>query len=281
MPLVQRFGHGDQAKGFFWTMLLFAGFAFVFFLITFANTRERYIPEKHAEPTLRESMRAMLTNWPWAITLVLNLFYWIGFAMRSQTAVFYLRYNFQRPDLIPTTMLMNLAALPTIALAALLAKAIGKRNTMICGSAVMALGVFLIYVAGTSSVPLFLVGNIVANAGKGFFIGLIYALMADTVDFGEWKTGVRASGFLFAAATVGVKIGLGLGGALSAWTLSASGYVPNGTQTPATLVAIQANYITVPFVIALLNIALLLCYRLDAQHPKIVRELAERRAQFA
>jgi GPH family glycoside/pentoside/hexuronide:cation symporter len=120
----------------------------------------------------------------------------------------------------------------------------------------MTLGMGLIAFTPSTAPGLFIIDNIIANAGKGFFVGLLFAMMADTVDYGEWKTGVRAAGFLFAAANVGVKLGLGLGGAFSAWTLAAAGYVPN----------------------AVACIILLLLYRLDKRHSEIVRDLAARRA---
>lgn len=281
MPLVGYFGQGDKAKGFFWTMTLFAAVAFVFFLLTFFNTRERYQPAARHEPTIGESVRSALRNWPWAITLLLNLVYWFGFAMRMQTTVYYLRYNLGRPDLVPTVMLTNLATLPSVVLGAWLSRRIGKRNTMMVGLGGMAAGIVLIGLAGPNDMALLIGGNIVANFSKGFYIGLLFAMMADTVDFGEWKTGVRAAGFLFAAATLGVKLGLGFGGAYSAWMLASGGYVPNVEQTVGALAAIRANYITAPAVCTGVMMVLLLLYRLDGQHAGIMRELKARRAAQA
>lgn len=277
MPLVDFFGQGDKAKGFFWTMTLFASAAFVFFVLTFWNTRERYQPATHDEPTIAESIRSALRNWPWAITLLLNLIYWFGFAMRMQTAVYYLRYNLGRADLVPTVMLTNLATLPSVALGAWLSRRIGKRNTMLVGLVGMGIGIILIGIAGPHDTTLLIGGNIVANFSKGFYVGLLFAMMADTVDFGEWKTGVRAAGFLFAAATLGVKLGLGFGGAYSAWMLSSAGYVPNVDQTATALAAIRANYIVAPAICTGLMVVLLLLYRLDGQHAQIMRDLAARR----
>lgn len=277
MPLVGYFGGGDKAKGFFWTMTLFASVAFVFFLLTFFNTRERYQSAAHEEPSIADSIRSSLRNWPWAITLLLNLIYWFGFAMRMQTAVYYLRYNLGRADLVPTVMLTNLATLPSVVIGAYLSRRIGKRNTMLVGLVGMALGIVLIGLAGPADTALLIGGNIVANFSKGFYVGLLFAMMADTVDYGEWKTGVRAAGFLFAAATLGVKLGLGFGGAYSAWMLSSAGYVPNVEQTVSALAAIRANYIVAPAICTGLMVVLLLLYRLDGQHAQIMRDLAARR----
>lgn len=281
LPLVDFFGRGDKAKGFLWTMVLFAAVSFAFFMLTFWNTRERYQPAAHTEPTLRDSVQSMLRNWPWAITLGLNFIYWFGYAMRMQTTVYYVRYNLHRPDLIPTVMLTNLASLPGIAAGAWLSRRIGKRNTMLLGLAGMATGIGVIALAESGGLAWLIGGNLIANFSKGLYIGLLFALMADTVDYGEWKTGIRAAGFLFAAATLGVKLGLGLGGAFSAWTLSAAGYVPNADQSAAALAIIRANYIVVPAICTSLMVGLLLFYRLDRQHAQIMRELDARRKAAA
>jgi len=197
--------------------------------------------------------------------------------MRAQTAVFYLRYSCHRPDLIPAVMLTHLAMLPSIPVASLVARRMGKRNTMLLGCVIMGAGIVLIHFAATTSPVLLIAGNVVANFGKGFYAGLFFALMADTVDFGEWKTGVRSPGFLFAAGTIGVKLGLGFGGAFSAWLLSVGGYVPNAEQTNATLAMIRANYILAPLVGAGVMIVLLGFYRIESDQAEITRELEQRR----
>ena len=277
MPLVRYFGQGNEAKGFLHTLVLFAGLTFVFFLISFANTRERFTPAKDSEPTLSAAFRSVLGNFPWLLMLLMNVVLWIGIAMRNQTIVYYLRYVVHRADIIPSVMLTNLTALLGIVLAPLLTRRIGKRNTTIFGTAVLTMGMGLIYTAGTSTIWLIVVGSAVANLGKGFFVGVGLAMMADTVDYGEWKTGVRAAGFLFGASTVGMKLGLGFGGAISAWVLSAGGYMPNAEQTVTALTAIRINFLLIPTVCAVLQILILLCYRLDAQLPQVLRELRLRK----
>ncbi|WP_237096943.1 MFS transporter [Paenibacillus dendritiformis] len=75
----------------------------------------------------------------------------------------------------------------------MLAKRIGKRNTALLGMAVGAVSQLGMYGAAlASSIPL-LVGAVVAgNAGLGLTAGLMYAMLADTVGYGEWRSGVRA-----------------------------------------------------------------------------------------
>lgn len=123
-----------------------------------------------------------------------------------------------------------------------------------------------------------LAGLLISGLGMGVGAGLIFAMMADTVDYGEWKSGVRAQGLLYSAASFGVKVGMGLGGALGGVILSMGGYVANSTaQSESALAAISFNYLWAPIIGQIIMITLLLFYRLDKDQPVMMRELEERR----
>ncbi|MCI1882171.1 MAG: MFS transporter [Sporolactobacillus sp.] len=52
-----------------------------------------------------------------------------------------------------------------------------------------------------------------ASIGTGIAVSMPLAMLADTVDFGEWKNGTRTSGFLMAiGSSFVIKVGQGLGG---------------------------------------------------------------------
>ncbi len=60
-------------------------------------------------------------------------------------------------------------------------------------------------------------------------------MMADVADYGEWKTGRRATGTVTAAVVFALWAGLALGGYIAGWLFDAYGYVPNAVQTPSAL----------------------------------------------
>jgi Na+/melibiose symporter-like transporter len=103
------------------------------------------------------------------------------------------------------------------------------------------------------------------------------------VDYGEWKTGVRAAGLLTAiGAAFCLKAGSGLGGALPAWILSACGYVPNVEQNARSIMGINLGFVWLPAVAyALAVLPVLGYYRYERMEPTIRRELEERRQAAA
>ena len=82
---------------------------------------------------------------------------------------------------------------------------------------------------------------------SGMAMAMPFSVLADSVDYGDWKTGIRAAGLLTAiGAAFCLKAGSGLGGALPAWIMDANGYVPNVAQTPQSLKGIEIGFIWLP-----------------------------------
>ncbi|MEK4294448.1 MFS transporter [Paenibacillus sp. FSL R5-0914] len=279
MPLVKAFGGGDQAKGFLVTMILFSSIALLLFLNMFANTKERVKAIDEKPLPMREGVKALKGNVPWLIMLLMSLFLWITTSIQGQTSIYYMTYYMKKPELIPIVNSMQLLMIFSMVIAPFVVKKIGKRNTIIMGSVVSIIGYLIAITGGNAlSVPVLLAGLLISGLGMGVGAGLIFAMMADTVDYGEWKSGVRAQGLLYSAASFGVKVGMGLGGALGGVILSMGGYVANSTaQSESALDAISFNYLWAPIIGQIIMITLLLFYRLDKDQPVMMRELEERR----
>ena len=110
-----------------------------------------------------------------------------------------------------------------------------------------------------------------------------FSVLSDSVDYGEWKTGIRAPGFLTAiGAAFCLKAGSGLGGALPAWIMDAHGYVPNVPQTSSSLKGIEIGFIWLPAVFFALSIIPVLFYKkYELLEQQIHAELDQRRERLA
>jgi Na+/melibiose symporter-like transporter len=127
---------------------------------------------------------------------------------------------------------------------------------------------------------------IAAEALRQFSFGLsgpiLWAMMGDVADYGEWKTGRRASGTVTSAVVFALWAGLALGGAVAGWLLGAYGVVSDAaTQTPTAqsgIVLTGSVYAGLAFLAAA---AFLFLYPLSAEKTKsIANELSERRKSF-
>lgn len=163
-----------------------------------------------------------------------------------------------------------------------LADRFGNKAVFIVGMSVTLLATLLVFFVGPSQVNLMFALSILWAVGWGPTVPLLWVMIADVADYSEWRTHRRATGFMFAGILFALKAGLSLGGALSAWVISAYGYVPNAVQTERALLGIRLGASVYPAVAMALGLVCLMSYpigkRLNAQ---LHDELAARRKKFA
>jgi GPH family glycoside/pentoside/hexuronide:cation symporter len=92
LPLVDKFGHGNSAKGWQMTMGLWAMICVVLFIITFISTRERILPDPKQKSSIRQDFGNLLKNGPWIAMFILTLAHFIVLAMRGGTMFYYFDY---------------------------------------------------------------------------------------------------------------------------------------------------------------------------------------------
>ena len=108
--------------------------------------------------------------------------------------------------------------------------------------------------------------------------GVMYGMLADTVEYNDWKSGIRAEGLVFSANSIGNKIGSGIGSALLGWILAAFGFVSKAAVQPETAVnGIRVIFLYVPLVVFAAMFMILLFYKLDKEYGGIVTELETRK----
>jgi GPH family glycoside/pentoside/hexuronide:cation symporter len=154
-----------------------------------------------------------------------------------------------------------------------------KRNWCIIGALFIIAGSLIIKVA-PMSVTVVTVGGLLRGIGMTPILGLIFTMIADAIEYGQWKTGLRTAGAIQSAVTSGQKFGQGIGSALIGFIMDSSGYdgvtVVQGSATAAT---ISNLYIYGIAILGLLMIFFMLFYKLDKEYPQIIKELLERESK--
>ena len=176
----------------------------------------------------------------------------------------------------------SLVQIAGIMLSKPLADRFGKKAVFIAGVSVTTLATLAVFFVGPTSVGLLFWLGILWAIGWGPTIPLLWVMIADVADYSEWKTGRRATGFMYAGILFALKAGLSLGGALSAWVIDAYGYVPNVAQSEQALLGIRLGASVFP---ALALGVVLVCLALypigKALGQRVQDDLALRRRQYA
>src|SRR5690606_36877303 len=133
----------------------------------------------------------------------------------------FFEYVLHRPDLLKLANGLDFATLATALLLPWFCRRWTKTGTWIFGLAGMAFGQLIVWLGlrgDAPSIALVMGGWTVCFVASGAAMAMPFSVLSESVDYGEWKTGVRAAGLLTAVgAAFCLKAGAGLGGALPMW----------------------------------------------------------------
>ena len=281
LKMVAWLGHGDDRRGFMLTLPVYAASSIFFYLLAFKNLKETIPVEKTSAPILG-TFRALRGNWPWLIIFASSFLFWIGFIARVSTVPYYFEYVLHRQDLIWLAYSLDFVSLATAFLLPWVCRWTSKRTAWALGLLGMVVGQLILYVGDSMcfSMDLIMTGWTIGFLASGMAMAIPFSILSDSVDYGEWKTGVRAAGLLTAiGAAFCLKAGAGLGGAIPLWIMGANGYVANVAQSAASLRAIEFSFIWLPAICLALSVVPVLFYKkFERLEPQIHAELAARRA---
>jgi sugar (glycoside-pentoside-hexuronide) transporter len=279
-PMVARLGHGNDRLGFMLVMPIYASGTVILYLLAFRNLEE-IVSTRQGRLSVRESFAALKGNGPWFIIFASSFLFWIAFIGRISSAPYFFQYVMQRKDLVPVANSLDVVSLGTILFIPLFCRHYSKKSVWGVSllASVMAQAVVYFGAADHSS-TLVLLGWILGFLASGVAMAMPFSLLSDSVDYGEWKSGVRAAGLLTAiGAAFCLKAGSGLGGAIPAWILQWCSYVPNTQQSARSLFGISLSCIWLPaFFYALAAIPVAFYHRYERMEPGIRQGLQERRA---
>ncbi len=196
----------DKQTGFFWTVVCYALVAAILFLVTFATTKERVVPEQKKNTRFRQDIWDLLRNRAWLVLLAVGLFQILAGWTHGSAIAYYFTYyvdstfgNF----LAVSTVASILGMLMTKPLTAMF----GKRMLMILMNVAVAVLTAMFIFLKPDQVGLMYALNICLAFVGGPVPVLLWAMYADAADYSEWRFHRRATGLVFSAATFSQKLG--------------------------------------------------------------------------
>ena len=281
LPLVHFFGKGNQAVGFQWTMVVFSAIAIILFITTFLNTRERVHPPKDQQSSIKNDLRDLLHNRPWIVLFFIGIFALSYNSIRSGSIIYYFKYYVGNEILTSVFMVSGtLAAIAGVMITKYLSKLLGKRTLYMILWLIVSILTILFYFIPKENIVLVFASHILISFILGPTAPLIWAMYADTADYSEWKSGRRATGLVFSAATFAQKLGWAIGGALTGWLLAYFGFVANVVQTAGAQDGIRLMMSIIPAIAGLLAAGSVWFYVLDDQMmEKIEQDLSARKKE--
>jgi glucuronide carrier protein len=250
------------------------------YLFTFSTTREQ-VQRDEARVNLRQTADTLKQNKALLILCLSGLLFLTGWFSLQTVAIYYARDVLGNANLyIVLTVVQTAGVFIAAALVPRLVGTIGKRRAYQVFGAVAIVGGIGVAFAPASTPAIAIAFFGVLGIGLGGVNTLMFALAADTVEYGEWKTGHRTEGASYSVFSFTRKVGQGIGAALAAFTIGLGGYVEAAATQPGSAVdAIKAAAGLVPGGFILIAIIIMAAYPLSEDlFRRIVREVADRRA---
>ncbi len=130
----------------------------------------------------------------------------------------------------------------------------------------------IVAVAGyMGSIPLMLFFTVLTSLGEGPWQGDMSAVIAQCSEHTYLKSGKRIDGSMFSCTSLGVKLGGGIGIALSGWMLDVSGYInlDNAVQPASCISMMYFMYLWLPFIFDIIITVILSCLNVEGANKKL------------
>lgn len=275
LPLVKAFKHINSNIGWTIAAAIYGIICIVFSAITFFNVKEKAIPRKEHKQTIRDVIIQIRKNEPLVSLLGFMLISEIILTIKNIFPIYYLTYNYNSPELIPVFMgIYAIMIIVGAVMTPLIAKKIGKKKTLVFSTIISALMSLGILVSGYNSLIILFIWIVPMGIADGVAEVIRNSMLADTVEYGQWKTGIRSEGMIFSTNIFKTKVAAAIGGALGAFILNAIGYIPNVAQTTKALNGIHYAFAIIPGLLVFLSLIPLGHYKLtEEKFENILNEI--------
>ncbi len=129
------------------------------------------------------------------------------------------------------TMISGLPVLVVSLLIPMLNRRYDKRTLLIFGLLCGFFGSTASYFAGYGNLTVFIIFSAFKGIGSSFFMVLSYMMIADSVEYGTYKSGVRATGISFALQTFTSKLKAAVIASVALFLLGLFGYDSSLAET--------------------------------------------------
>jgi len=287
MPkIVQAFADQGEAYGYLVAASLAGGLAVAGLLYCAAAMREPGIESDLApESSLLEDIAAIpglfRSNGPLIRVFGVIVIGSICLGMFGKNVLYHFKYDVGREDL--TTIALVLPAILLVVTTPFwvwLSKRRSKRDALGLGLIIALAGYILFFLNPSQFLPGLFAAIALIGFGGASLPVMFWAMLPDTIEYGEYRTGIRAESRTFGFATFAQKAAVGINALLLGALLSWAGFEANAVQSQGTLIAMKAIMALVPAAGTIAILAILRRYTLDrAKHEEIVRGLEARRQQ--
>ena len=279
-PIVLYFGGGEEKLGFIYLGIISGLIAILILHITVSFVKERSFKSSVDDlPNFAEVAHSVSRNYPFWIIFLAIIILISTYLMFNNNLIYFSKYALGLHDYQGVILgFLNGATLLAVPIWAYAALKLGKKNTWLISMAVLFLGFTTFNYYPIDDLDTLIYILIFIGFGNGATGVLFWSMLPDTIEYGEWKSGIRTESSLYGFMTFAQKGAIAIAVFILGIALTNIGFEPNQEQSTETIEALKNLMSIIPLIGVSISFVLLYFYPIDkAFHRKLIQDIENRR----
>ena len=280
-PLIAYFGGADEAFGFLWLAIISGLVAISLLSVTVYSVREKVDEIVTSNlPNFVSITKTVATNYPFWIVFGCILILGSTGVMFNKNLIYFVKYGLELHEYQGLILgVSSGASFLSLPFWAYLALKIGKRETWLISMTIAFIGLLLFFYYPIASLNELLILLILIGVGNGAGGVLFWSMLPDTVEYGEWKSGIRTESSLYGFMTFAQKSSIAVAALILGFLLSGIGFEPNQIQSEETISGMKFMMSWIPICGIIISLVLMYFYPISTKfHGELLQRIKERNA---
>jgi sugar (glycoside-pentoside-hexuronide) transporter len=282
-PLLLGFFAKSHAHNevYFYSALVMVVFAFLLMQFGYRFIKERSRAKVREQVSFKSMWQGIRQNkYMFSVLIIyfLNLLPYVSNAL----TVYFFKYDIKNVELMSIGGIVSFCAMVSMFFVPKLIRHFDKRKLFIVGLLIEIVLRVSLFVIGYANIPVMFTFWFFALLVTSTYHPIISTMLADTITYGEWKTGERTDAVVFSGQTYSNKLSVAFAGIGGGIMLTIIGYVPNAsTQSSFTMTGLFFGVVLLPAVAAVIRLFLLWKYDYtDELHKSHLTQIKNRNPQL-
>ena len=280
-PLIAYFGGADEAFGFLWLAIISGLIAIALLSVTVYSVREKVDEIVTSNlPNFVSITKTVATNYPFWIVFGCILILGSTGVMFNKNLIYFVKYGLELHEYQGLILgVSSGASFLSLPFWAYLALKIGKRETWLISMTIAFIGLLLFFYYPIASLNELLILLALIGVGNGAGGVLFWSMLPDTVEYGEWKSGIRTELSLYGFMTFAQKSSIAVAALILGFLLSGIGFEPNQIQSEETISGMKFMMSWIPICGIIISLVLMYFYPISTKfHGELLQRIKERNA---
>mgnify|MGYP006243434105 FL=1 len=280
-PLIAYFGGADEAFGFLWLAIISGLIAIALLSVTVYSVREKVDEIVTSNlPNFVSITKTVATNYPFWIVFGCILILGSTGVMFNKNLIYFVKYGLELHEYQGLILgVSSGASFLSLPFWAYLALKIGNRETWLISMTIAFIGLLLFFYYPIASLNELLILLALIGVGNGAGGVLFWSMLPDTVEYGEWKSGIRTESSLYGFMTFAQKSSIAVAALILGFLLSGIGFEPNQIQSEETISGMKFMMSWIPICGIIISLVLMYFYPISTKfHGELLQRIKERNA---